>query len=200
MVEQGTGTRTVVWRSAQYPGLEHLTLETDADGVRARSVVVGVTDVEGFRLDYNVVCDPDFRVRKARLFTDGKAPLHLLSDGEGNWTDWAGLPLFELTGCVDLDVSATPFTNTLPIRRVAWQVGQSEVFRVGYVHVPALALSAEWQRYTCLELRPDGGLFRFESLDSDFAAELPVDADGLVLDYPGLFERVWPHRQAFETR
>jgi hypothetical protein len=33
--------------------------------------------------------------------------------------------------------------------------------------------------------------YRYESLDgSGFSAELAVDADGLVLDYPGLFRRV----------
>jgi hypothetical protein len=29
-------------------------------------------------------------------------------------------------------------------------------------------------------------------LDGGFTADLPVDADGLVLDYPGLFKRVLP--------
>jgi hypothetical protein len=28
-------------------------------------------------------------------------------------------------------------------------------------------------------------------LESGFRAELPVDRDGLVIDYPGLFKRVW---------
>jgi uncharacterized protein len=30
------------------------------------------------------------------------------------------------------------------------------------------------------------------SLDGGFTADLQVDADGLVLDYPGLFRRAWP--------
>ena len=33
-------------------------------------------------------------------------------------------------------------------------------------------------------------LYRFESLESGFTAELPVDEDGFVLDYPGLFKRL----------
>jgi hypothetical protein len=31
------------------------------------------------------------------------------------------------------------------------------------------------------------GLYRFLSLDGSFTADLPVDADGLVVDYPELF-------------
>jgi uncharacterized protein len=49
----------------------------------------------------------------------------------------------------------------------------------------------ERQRYGCLEAQADGGLYRFEALPSGFTAELPVDAEGLVIDYPGLFRRAW---------
>ena len=38
-------------------------------------------------------------------------------------------------------------------------------------------------------------LYLFENLDgSGFSAELPVDEDGLVLDYPDLFRRVTLNR------
>jgi hypothetical protein len=53
--------------------------------------------------------------------------------------------------------------------------------------VPDLSASARDQRYTALE---PGALYRFESPDSGFTAELPVDEDGFVLDYPGLFRRL----------
>jgi hypothetical protein len=45
------------------------------------------------------------------------------------------------------------------------------------------------QRYTCLEQRR---IYRYEAVDRSFAADLPVDEDGLVLDYPTLFTRVQP--------
>ena len=32
--------------------------------------------------------------------------------------------------------------------------------------------------------------YRFDSLDSDFTRDLEVDADGIVVSYPGLFERL----------
>jgi hypothetical protein len=37
-----------------------------------------------------------------------------------------------------------------------------------------------------------GSLYRFLNLDGGFTADLQVDPDGLVLDYPGLFRRVHP--------
>ena len=48
----------------------------------------------------------------------------------------------------------------------------------------------EPQRYACLEKEGGGGLYRFEILDGGFTADLPVDSDDLVLDYPGLFRRI----------
>ena len=192
MFERMTQTRTVVWQALHFTGLEHLTLTPEAVGLQARSAIVGLDDGQGYRLDYRVSCDAGMRVREARLAIDGGVSLHLLSDGQGAWTDAAGQPLPALAGCIDIDISATPFTNTLPIRRVAWRAGQSEAFRMAFITVPSLALSVEPQRYTCLRQGGDGALFRFESLDGGFTADLPVDADGLVLDYPGLFRRLWP--------
>ena len=62
---------------------------------------------------------------------------------------------------------------------------------VTYIRVPELLVGSERQRYGCLEAQVDGGPYRFEALPSGFTAELPVDADGLVIDYLGLFRRVW---------
>ena len=41
-----------------------------------------------------------------------------------------------------------------------------------------------------LEKTPTGGLYRFESLSSGFQGAFPLDGDGSVLDYPGVFRRV----------
>jgi uncharacterized protein len=97
----------------------------------------------------------------------------------------------ELEGCIDIDISATPFTNTLPIRRLGLKPDQSEELTVTYIRVPELLVGPERQRYGCLEDQAEGGLYRFEALPSGFTASLPVDADGLVIDYPGLFRRAW---------
>jgi hypothetical protein len=35
-----------------------------------------------------------------------------------------------------------------------------------------------------------GRLFLYEAADASFKALLPIDEDGLVLDYPELFERI----------
>ena len=84
-----------------------------------------------------------------------------------------------------------PSPTTLPIRRLGFEPGESEELMVTYVRVPELLVGPERQRYGCLEAQADGGLYRFQALPSGFTAELPVDAEGLVIDYPGLFQRAW---------
>src|ERR671915_1487012 len=184
--------REVIWVAWEGPGLEHLRLVTSDDGVVANGLVIGLEAGRPFRIGYEVRCDERWRVREVRVATpDSERPvLKLLTDGEGRWKRGGGEPVPELDGCIDVDISATPFTNPLPIRRLGLKPGESEELMVTYVRVPELLVGPEKQRYGCLEARTDSGLYRFEALPSGFTTELPVDSDGLVIDYPGLFRRV----------
>ena len=185
--------REVMWTPWEGPGLEHLRLVTSEGGVVANGLVIGLEAGRPFRIGYEIRCDGRWRVREVRAAApDSERPvLELLADGEGHWKRGGGEPVPELDGSIDVDISATPFTNTLPIRRLGLEPGDSEELAVAYVRVPELLVGAERQRYGSLEAKADGGLYRFEALPSGFTAELPVDAEGLVLDYPGLFRRAW---------
>jgi hypothetical protein len=54
------------------------------------------------------------------------------------------------------------------------------------VSFPDLEVNLDEQRYT----RLDEDLYLVESLDSDFSCEITVDHDGMVTEYPNLFERL----------
>ena len=182
-----------MWAPWEGPGLEHLRLVTSDDGVVANGLVIGLEAGRPFRIGYEVRCDERWRVREVWVATpDSERPvLELLADGEGYWKRRGGESVPELDGCIDVDISATPFTNTLPIRRLGLEPVESEELTVTYIRVPELLVGPERQLYGCLEEQADGGLYRFEALPSGFTAELPVDAEGLVIDYPGLFRRAW---------
>ena len=102
-------------------------------------------------------------------------------DDQGHWRDDAG-PLPDLDGCLDVDISSTPCTNTLPIRRLALAIGESRDIDVAYLSVPRLTISRARQRYQ----RLDRG-YRYRS--GRFAADLTVDDADLVIDYPNLWRR-----------
>jgi hypothetical protein len=183
--------REVIWEFVPEPGMEHLRLAVGDDGVAADGLVVGVDEGAAFRARYEIHCDAAWRVREVRAALLDGGEIHLLADGAGRWAAADGAGRSDLAGCLDVDIRVTPFTNTLPIRRLGLRPGESAELAVAYFALPALAVTRELQRYSCLAAGPDGGLYRYESLPGGFRADLPVDADGLVVDYPGLFRRVW---------
>jgi hypothetical protein len=184
--------RNIIWTPWSEPGLEHLRLAQYEGGILADGVIIAVAGGRAFRARYTIQCDAGWRVREVRvdLLDHTNRRLDLTSDGEGHWADGAGDALPGLVGCFDVDISATPFTNTLPIRRLALPPGAAADVNVAYIALPDLTVVPGLQRYTCLATNASGGRYRFEQRSSGFAAELPVDADGLVVDYPGLFRRV----------
>jgi uncharacterized protein len=187
------GTLEAAWSQWDGPGLEHLRLRVGESGIEADGVVVGEVDGAFFRARYVIHCDPRWRTRELIVDSlDGSDPLHLRSDGEGGWRDASGRALPELRGCIDVDLSVTPFTNTLPIRRLDLREGESSEIAVVYVNVPVMELGTSRQGYTCLERGPGSGLYRYEDrgIFRGFTADLPVDENGLVLDYPGIFRRM----------
>ncbi len=183
--------RTVCWTPVGGAGFEHLQLRAEEGGYVARSIVLGIDDETPFRLQYKIKTDQDWRTRKlwVRAATPiGESALALRSDGHGNWRTEDGTDMPELRDCIDVDITATPFTNTLPINRLRLAPGQSADISVVYVTTPGLDISVSAQRYS----RRGESEFFFESPAHDFTALLPIDGDGLVLDYPQLFRRAYP--------
>lgn len=174
--------KPVRWMSEEHGGLEHLELDASDQGVVAESVLIGGEG--GFM--YRIECDSHWRVTRVAIRRAGGATLDLLSNAQGNWTDASGRSRIDLEGCIDIDISATPFTNTLPIRRLKLKQDERRVIRVVYIALPEMTAEPVEQAYTRLEERT----YRYEGITSHYTAELPVDEDGLVIDYPELFRRV----------
>jgi hypothetical protein len=184
--------RTICWQpiwneSRQGLGLEHLLLSEQT----ADSVVLAFDDERRpFRLDYRLTWDASWRLRTAELVVATERSirsLKLQTDGQGRWRHVGGPALDELDECLDIDIWPTPFTNSFPILREPMAVGERRQFRMAWLFAPDLTIHQQPQAYSRLADR----LYLFENLDgSGFQAELPVDRDGIVLDYPGLFQRV----------
>jgi hypothetical protein len=173
------------WSGWDGAGHEVLTVGWESGGWTADGVVSGTVAHSG--IHYVVRVDQDWHLRQFLLFRDDPEPdLWLGVDPAGRWGEMNGAHRPELDGCTDVDLSCTPFTNTLPIRRLQFLAeGDAVELVVARVDHETLGIVPERQRYTRL-----GALrWRYED-ESGFTAELEVDADGLVLDYPGLFRRL----------
>jgi hypothetical protein len=103
----------------------------------------------------------------------------------------AGLPGIEepdlLYGAFDVDLSGSPLTNTLPVRRLDLlkaEAGVSHRLSVAWVLLPSLEVVQADQIYTPL------GDHRVRFASETFSADLTVDDEGFVVDYPGLARMV----------
>jgi len=183
----------MMWQPWMGPGLESLRLVEDAEGVRTDSVVIGLDEGRPFAIRYAIRCDAAWHVRDVEIASlEGRSTtLALTSNGMGRWTDGSGDHLPALDGCLDVDISATPFTNTLPIRRLSLAPGWATEITVVYISVPTLTVGVSRQRYRCLTWGAAGGSYRFETGAGDFTADITVDADGLVVEYPQIARQVW---------
>lgn len=174
-----------LWNGAG-AGLEHLThRERSAD-----SVVLWVDEnTHPCRLSYHIDWDDRHCTRRlaAQMVSPGRSEgLELTADGEGVWYS-GGKEISTLAGCLDVDLWPTPFTNSLPIRRLGLNRGGEAVIRVAYIVAGSeFEISATEQRYS----RLGSQIYRFESLGDGFTADLVVDENELVITYPGLFERI----------
>ncbi len=124
-------------------------------------------------------------VEASAVSAAGERRLRLTADADRRWSrDGERLP--GLDGCVDVDVAATPLTNTFPIRRLAaLAVGEEVTTPVAWVDVPELGVARVDQTYR----RTGPRRWRYSD-DAHGAFELTVDDDGLVVDYTGMATRV----------
>ena len=91
----------------------------------------------------------------------------------------------DLKACADIDLEATPATNTIPIRRIPLKVGQKMDFTAAWVRFPSLRIRRLEQSYE--RLGPREYLYR---ASSGFSAKLEVDTFGLITSYEGIWEKL----------
>lgn len=178
------GEMRVVWSgAAPSASLERLSL-TIVGAVHASSVV----EVGEERYEYEVRLNAAWIFEALQVSYRGGGELELRRDERGRWIE-NGTERPDLAGAIDIDLAFSPFTNTLPLRRLDLPVGAAAEILTAYVNATSLTVVPDPQRYT----RLDVDRYLYESLDSDFVREITVDSDGLVVDYPGLFTRTGSH-------
>ena len=187
-------SRTYAWSRLDLDqGMGLVRLES-GDPMRVDGHEVAVHGGEAWAGIFYVELDREWRTRRARVTVvdaSGERTLHLEADGEGNWLR-QGKPTPELEGCLDVDIAATPFTNTFVIRRLGLSVGETAEIRAVWVGVPHLEVEALAQTYVRLESRD--GLDRYQYRDSGSTENwiIEVDEDGVAVLYERFARRTYP--------
>ncbi|MDB4947729.1 MAG: hypothetical protein JWM27_378 [Gemmatimonadetes bacterium] len=179
--------RTILWTRLDRAGHESARLVSGADGNRLQGTAVFEDGGRPCRLHYDIACDVRWRTLAATVEGWlGRDSVHLAIAADpatGRWT-LDGRPCPQVDGHTDLDLSFSPVTNLLPIRRLGLSVGRQAYVAAAWLRVPSLTLEPLPQTYT----RTGEETYRYESAGGAFVRDLTVDAAGLVTLYPGLWQ------------
>ncbi|TMV06891.1 hypothetical protein FGK63_12275 [Ruegeria sediminis] len=178
-----TAIATGHWRRLDMEGTDRCTLSRLEQGWMLVGQAIWHDGGADARLTYDVRCDPDWVSLSADVVgkVSGRDLALRLRKGPEGW--FLNDDLQEDTGdCIDLDLSFTPATNLLPLRRLSLREGQSAQVRAGWLQpgfrrVARLDQVYDWRA-------PD--TVRYSS--PNFEAELGVHPSGFVTSYPGLWE------------
>jgi hypothetical protein len=203
--------RTVAWVKDDPFGVEFAEIAIAEDHLTAAGVAVGTAPLP-YRLDYTLETGSEFVTTRLDVTCRGdgwRRELDLRRDADGVWHGAAsedghvtmppaGGDTAGLTEALDCDLGLSPVTNMMPILRhgLLHRGGPIE-FTMAWIAVPALAVHAAGQRYAHISSAPGQHVVRFEATDGSFAADITVDADAVVIDYPGIARRLtatarWP--------
>jgi uncharacterized protein len=184
--------RLPIWKGIDEWRAEAVRLELGPRDLHAAGTQIGA-DPAPYRLDYELDVGGGWitsRLSVQATMAVRERRLLLEHDGRGTWRI-DGEPAPELAGALDCDLGLSPLTNLMPVRRHALheRAGAAEIV-AAWVSVPDLAVHASRQRYE--HVRP--GVVRYVDLGphEGFTAELELDADGIVVVYPGLARAVTP--------
>lgn len=182
----GEVAKHMMWENDETAGCEVLEIITEMEDIRIDSTILVLDEKGPVKIHYQLELDAAWKTKRITINSGDGNELELTSSGEGKWYGQDGKLLDALTGAIDVDISATPFSNSLPINRHQWVEGQARNFEMVYIAVPSMELQKVKQRYTCVKSTTPR-IFRYQS--ENFESLIEVDDDGFVLDYPGLFTR-----------
>src|ERR1041384_4737352 len=176
------------WRWLQGTGLERFEFLHAGSELIFRGTILTLAQAEAMEARYELVCDQAFLTRRAHISvrnSTGERTLTISAEN-GRWYE-NDRENTKVRGALDIDLGWSPSTNTLPIRRLNLQVGESSgEFIAAWVRFPGLTLEPLPQEYVRLAER----LYRYSSRRGSFTAQLQVDDQKLVVDYQGFWQLV----------
>jgi hypothetical protein len=177
----------ILWKGIEYESLENCLITITEAGAQINSTIVGQYNGKIYLVNYQIKTNTTWEtvsVTIESLINKQSQHWKLEGDGKDNWQlNDKAVPQFE--GCIDVDIPLTPFTNSLPINRLKLAIGETQLIKVIYLDLLANEFKPVQQKY----IRLKENVYHYENVPNDFEADIIVDRQGLVVDYPSLFTR-----------
>ncbi|HEU4415883.1 MAG TPA: putative glycolipid-binding domain-containing protein, partial [Candidatus Angelobacter sp.] len=131
-----------LWQWLQGTGLERFELLRSGEEWIMRGVILVSGEAGSTEARYELACDEQWHTRRANIsLLDGRGERSLeITVADGRWFE-NGRENQTVQGAVDIDLGWSPSTNTLPIRRLRMEIGQSSgPLTAAWVRFPELTL------------------------------------------------------------
>jgi uncharacterized protein len=173
-------------------GFEVVFLRTESGGERLEGHTVAVENDDAWSVRYSILVDLGWVTRSAHVIgwsASGRREVRLETDGAGGWRV-DGAPAPHLAGCLDVDLESSVVTNALPVHRLRLAVGQGAEAPAAYVRALDMTVERLEQRY--VRAGDEGGRegYDYAAPRFGYVGRLAYDTSGLLLNYPGIAERV----------
>ncbi|MGE8426978.1 MAG: putative glycolipid-binding domain-containing protein [Sphingobacterium sp.] len=179
--------KTLIWKGIIYNSLEYFKLTKQEGSFMVNANIIGHYEDKIYTLYYHLKIDEHWNVQHLDL---EYAVNDVIKRIKGNKieNDWEinGSVKNDFQGIDYIDISLTPFTNTLPINNLNLEMGESTDIKVLYFDILNDAIKPVNQNYS----KTKALTFQYKNIPKDFEADLEVDSLGLVVNYPGLFTKV----------
>jgi hypothetical protein len=184
----------LTWRAHDASRMESVRVQLSGNRIKANGrIVAAATETNpAFGAYYDLQTDETGATKRLGItvtLAERERQLSVARDEENMWlvTDHRGESRHAFDGALDVDVVFSPFFNALPIRRCRLhEHAESITLPMVYVWLPEMSVDAATVSYTSTGDRSQG-----IKLHSPVAkTTVMVDADGFIVDYPGLAERI----------
>jgi len=190
---EGTWRAILTWRAHDGLRMESTRVQLSGNRIKASGRIVAAQSAThpAFSAAYDLVTDENGATKRLSLIVtqaERDRQLSIARDEENMWlvSDHQGQSRGAYDGALDVDVIFSPFFNALPIRRAGLhRNGETVTLPVVYVTLPELTVKPVTIHYS------GTGSGKSIALSSPVAqTEITFDEHGLILDYPGLAERI----------
>ena len=179
--------KNVNWKGIKYNSLENMKCIRVADTFRISSKISGNFNNCNFVCDYSLETTLNWEVKNFEIeFVTNECDKKFIGKNyNGKWVI-NGIEEALYNNVTFIDISLTPFTNTLPIKNINFEKNIEQNISVIYLDVLGSNISLVQQAYKKIT----DTKFSYKNFQSNFETDILVDNDGFVLDYPNLFKRV----------
>lgn len=185
----------LTWRAPDVHRMESVRVQVFGKRIKAngRIVAAAAETHPAFGAYYDLQTDETGATKRFGItvtLAERERQLSIARDEENMWlvTDHRGESRASYDGALDVDVVFSPFFNALPIRRCKLhERADSVTLPILYVSLPDMSVAAATLSYSSAGPGNGEGI-KLHSPVAD--TTVTVDADGFIVDYPGLAERI----------